>query len=128
VIDSRRSSRCSKKEGYPNDGEPGCLVIGAGQNGLACACYPARAELRVLVLEAYEKLGGMTPTQEVGINQPRLQQLYAWSAAELGAPGLLELVREGSPIHAWPFAERAVWAPVHPPHTVRAMRRILPVR
>ena len=40
---------------------------------------------------------------------PRLQRLYEWSAAELGEPRLLELVRDGNPIYAWPFEERHVW-------------------
>ena len=40
---------------------------------------------------------------------PRLQRLYEWSAEELGEPCLLELVRDGSPIYAWPFEQRHVW-------------------
>jgi hypothetical protein len=40
---------------------------------------------------------------------PRLQRLYDWSADELGEPCLLELVRDGNPIYAWPFEQRHVW-------------------
>jgi hypothetical protein len=40
---------------------------------------------------------------------PRLQRLYEWSADELGEPCLLEFVRDGNPIYAWPYAERHVW-------------------
>ncbi|HYH12078.1 MAG TPA: NAD(P)/FAD-dependent oxidoreductase [Thermomicrobiales bacterium] len=41
------------------------IVIGAGQNGLACACYLAAAGLSVLVLERYHTIGGMTLTEEL---------------------------------------------------------------
>lgn len=64
---------------------------------------------------------------DYGIIQPRLQRLYAWSAEELTEPGVLGLVREGSPVYAWPFEQREVWAPGQPPRAVRAMRRILPI-
>ena len=40
---------------------------------------------------------------------PRLQSLYEWSAEELGEPRVLELVRDGNPIYAWPFEQRHVW-------------------
>ena len=41
------------------------IVIGAGHNGLTCACYLAKAGLKVLVLEEYHSIGGMTITEEV---------------------------------------------------------------
>ena len=65
---------------------------------------------------------------DYGIIQPRLQRLYEWSAEELGEPGLLGLVREGSPIYTWPFENRDVWEQPRPTRTVRALRRIFPVR
>ena len=41
------------------------IVIGAGHNGLTCACYLAKAGFRVLVIEQYHSIGGMTITEEV---------------------------------------------------------------
>ncbi len=41
------------------------IIIGASHNGLTCACYLARAGLRVLVLEQYHSIGGMTITEEI---------------------------------------------------------------
>ena len=63
---------------------------------------------------------------DCGIIQPRLQRLYEWSAQELGEPEILDMVREGSPVYAWPFENRDVWEPVQPARTVRALRRIIP--
>jgi beta-carotene ketolase (CrtO type) len=41
------------------------IIIGAGHNGLTCACYLAKAGLNVLVLEDYHSIGGMTLTEEI---------------------------------------------------------------
>jgi phytoene dehydrogenase-like protein len=41
------------------------VVIGAGHNGLTCACYLAKAGLKVLVLDQYGIVGGMSTTEEL---------------------------------------------------------------
>lgn len=45
--------------------EADVVVIGAGHNALACACYLAEAGFEVLVLEAREVIGGNTATEEL---------------------------------------------------------------
>jgi hypothetical protein len=54
---------------------------------------------------------------------PRIQRLYQWSADELGADDLLELVRDGNPIYAWPLEKRHVWRPPAMPLVGRVLER-----
>ena len=63
---------------------------------------------------------------DYGLIGPRLQQLYQWSADELGEPALLDCIRDGSPTYAWSFSDREVWHPVRPARTVRGIVRLLP--
>lgn len=42
------------------------IVIGAGNNGLACSCYLAKAGLKVLVLEGRHVIGGAARSEEIG--------------------------------------------------------------
>jgi hypothetical protein len=67
-----------------------------------------------------QRLGRML---DYSVILPRLQRLYEWSAGELGEPGLLELVRDGNPVYAWPFEDRHVWIPPHMPFVARVLER-----
>ncbi len=86
--------------------------------------YPLQRDVDEYIAEEHT-FGRML---DYGIIQPRLQRLYEWSAEELGEPGVLGMVRDGSPVYAWPFENRDVWEPARPTRTVRAVRRVLPVR
>jgi hypothetical protein len=59
---------------------------------------------------------------------PRLQRLYEWSAEELGEPRLLELVRDGSPIYAWPYEKRHVWRALQMTFPGRVLERVTRAR
>jgi hypothetical protein len=62
---------------------------------------------------------------DYGVIVPRLQQLYEWSARELGAPGLVDCARDGALTYAWPFEDREVWRPPSS-FVLRATHRALP--
>jgi hypothetical protein len=68
-----------------------------------------------------QRLGRML---DYAVIAPRLQRLYEWSAAELGEPCLLEFVRDGNPIYAWPFEQRHVWRSPHLPLAGRLLERV----
>jgi hypothetical protein len=55
---------------------------------------------------------------------PRLQRLYEWSADQLAEPRLCGLVRDGSPIYAWPFEERHVWRLRQMPFAARVLEHL----
>jgi hypothetical protein len=86
--------------------------------------YPLERDVHEYISEE-NPLGRML---DYGIIQPRLQHLYEWSAEELCESRLRDLVRDGSPVYAWPFENRNVWEPVRLTRTVRALRRIFPIR
>ena len=67
--------------------------------------YPLELDVERYIADE-QRLGRML---DYAVIVPRLQCLYEWSAEELGEPRLLELVRDGSPIYAWPYAQRHVW-------------------
>src|SRR5512134_628007 len=76
-------------------------------------------------IAAEQRLGRML---DYAVIVPRLQCLYEWSAEELGEPRLLELVRDGNPIYAWPFEHRHVWRTPHMPLAARVLERVTRAR
>jgi hypothetical protein len=82
--------------------------------------YPLDRDVERYIAEE-QHLGRML---DYAVIVPRLQRLYEWSAGELAEPRVLELVRDGSPIYAWPFEERRVWRSRHMPFVARVLARI----
>ena len=68
-----------------------------------------------------QRLGRML---DYAVIVPRLQRLYEWSTGELGEPRLLGLVRDGSPIYAWPYESRYVWRAQQMPFLASVLERI----
>jgi hypothetical protein len=82
--------------------------------------YPLAFDVERYIADE-QRLGQML---DYAVIAPRLQRLYEWSADELGEPRVLELVREGSPIYAWPFEDRHVWRSRHMPFAGRVLERV----
>ena len=82
------------------------------------AHYPARLDLES-TLKIEHGLGRML---DYGVIAPRLQALYNWSARELRTPDLRSLIRDGSPIYAWSYADRHVWRQTPESLPVRLLR------
>jgi hypothetical protein len=83
--------------------------------------YPLRGDLRQYV-DAEHGFGRLL---DVGVIQPRLVALYAWSADELSIRELEGLVQDGVPTYAWDVTAAEPW---NPPPTLlaRAAQRLLP--
>jgi hypothetical protein len=62
---------------------------------------------------------------DFGVIAPRIAQLYAWSAEELNAPGLLDCAHDGWLTYAWRFEDRDVWEPKKSV-AIQVVRRALP--
>jgi hypothetical protein len=82
--------------------------------------YPLGRDVERYIADE-QRLGRML---DYAVIVPRLQRLYEWSAEELAEPRLLELIRDGNPIYAWPFEKRHVWRSRHMPFVARALARV----
>jgi hypothetical protein len=86
--------------------------------------YPLELDVESYIADE-QRLGRMLDYAAI---LPRVQRLYEWSAQDLDEPRLLELVRDGSPIYAWPFEQRHVWRDPNMSLVARAVERITACR
>lgn len=83
--------------------------------------YPLAQDVRRYIAVEH-RLGR---TLDYAVIVPRLQRVYEWSAQELGEPRLLEMVRDGYPVYAWPYDERHVWRSANMPMAARVLERAM---
>ena len=81
--------------------------------------YPLDGEVEAYLVQE----NGLGRMLDYGVIAPRLQALYDWSAGELAVPGLRELIRDGSPMYAWSYADRHLWRQARESLPVRVLRR-----
>ncbi len=86
--------------------------------------YPLAGDVESYIADE-QRLGRML---DYAVIVPRLQRLYEWSAEELGEARLLEFIRDGAPIYAWPFEERHVWRSLQTPPAARALQLLTHAR
>ena len=80
------------------------LVVGAGHNGLVCACYLARAKLRVCVVERRAVVGGAAVTEEFHPGFRNSAAAYTVSLLHPRVIRELRLAEHGLRIVERPFA------------------------
>ena len=74
--------------------------------------YPLTGVSITEILDAENAAGRLI---DYGVMMPRVQALYAFAAADLGEPRLLDLIRDGCPVYAWSYEDRDAWITARAP-------------
>ncbi len=110
----------------PPLGDPrlGMTAIFLSLSRVLPATYPVGDDVRRFVDDEHS-FGHLL---DVGVIQPRIRRLYAWSADELGVPDLRKLIDGEVPTYAWSPAEDDpegdLWRP-RPSRTARLARAVV---
>jgi hypothetical protein len=106
----------------PPLGDPrlGMTAIFLSLSRVVPATYPLGDDVHAFVRAEH----GFGHLLDVGVIQPRIAALYAWSATELGIPRLRELVVDDIPAYAWDPADAEPWKPL-PSRFAQVARRLV---
>jgi len=80
--------------------------------------YPL-AEFSIDEILALENYAGRII--DYGVILPKMQALYEFAASDLDEPRLLDMVRNGFPVYAWPYEDRNAWTTTR----ARSIRSVL---
>src|SRR5260370_1260449 len=83
--------------------------------------YPLDGVTMQQILDAENSLGRLI---DYGVILPRAPALYAHAASELNEPQLLEMLRDGWPVYAWPYDQRHVWTTARAPLAIRTLAKL----
>jgi hypothetical protein len=83
--------------------------------------YPLDGFTVQQILAAENSLGRLI---DYGVIMPRAAALYAHAAAELNEPRLLEMLRDGWPVYAWPYDQRHAWTTTRAPRAIRTLTKL----
>ena len=83
--------------------------------------YPLAGVTVEEILEAENYFGRLI---DYGVILPRTSDLFVLAASRLNEPRLLEMVRNGVPVYAWPHDDRKVWTTRRAPLLIRALTRL----
>jgi len=93
----------------PPLGDPrlGMTAIFLSLSRVVPATYPLGDDVHAFIKAEH----GFGHLLDVGVIQPRVADLYAWSADELDIPRLRDLVDGDVPVYAWDRADADLWRP-----------------
>lgn len=83
--------------------------------------YPLDGVTMPRILEAENYLGRLV---DYGVILPRSHAIYAHAAADLNEPQIIDMVRDGCPVYAWPYDQRQVWTTTRAPLLMRSLRKL----
>jgi hypothetical protein len=83
--------------------------------------YPLDGLTVQQILDAENYLGRSV---DYGVILPRADALYAHAASELNEPQMLELLRHGRPVYAWPYDAGHVWTTAKAPWAIHTLTKL----